>query len=135
MGVNDYVKKPFHPKELQLRAERWLGVRKAIQKTQNLQYHQLSYNGSLHEFHWNDKHLKLSKRQKDLLLLFLQRPEALLSHQYLEEQYWGDRGKHSHNLRSAVRDLKQSLAPECAHLIQSRRGEGYLLLSSKPISS
>ncbi len=128
MGVNDYIKKPFHPKELQLRVQRWLGVQKRDQKARSLAYKNLHYDGTLHQFSWGSETLPLSKRNKDLLLIFLQRPETLLSHQYLEEHYWGDRSPRSHNLRATIRDLKLSLPEPCSGWIQSVRGEGYLLI-------
>ncbi len=127
MKVNDYLTKPFHPKELLLRVERCFDVANTSLGAQVIEYQGLTYDSRVHIFSWNGRSLLLSKRNKDLLLLFLREPEKLLSKQYLCEKYWGDYDDKPRNLRASIQDLRKALKGPCSSWISTIRGEGYVL--------
>lgn len=125
LGVNDYVTKPFHPKELQFRIQRWCGARQTTPVVE-LQYHQLRFDARANEFYIGTQHLPLSKKNKSLLFLFLKEAEKLLGPLYLKEKFWGDYSDRQRNLRSSIQSLRMALGDH-AHWIKTVRGEGYIL--------
>jgi len=132
LGVNDYILKPFHSKELQFRIKQWLFAQYNISINNSIVYYDLSYNIDKNEFYYKCKLLNLTKRNKQLLIMFLKFPEKLLSATYLKEKLWGDYydlGK-NRNLRSNIQILRESLGDVCDITIDTVRGEGYLLNKS-----
>lgn len=126
LGVNDYIMKPFHPKELELRIHRWL--QGGSSKTSaHMHYDRLSYDPNLHEFYFDHKKLDLTKREKTLLLIFLRHSEKLLPVHVMKEKFWGDISEKNRNIRSNIQSLRRSLGNPCADWIQTVRGEGYIL--------
>jgi len=128
-GANDYISKPFHPKELILRVQRWFSLYCQGERKNALQYQELFYDQERNEFYYQNHKLHLTKKQKILLILFIKNPERLLSRQYIREKIWGDYphiGK-NRNLRSNIQILRNALEDFCADWIHTVRGEGYLL--------
>lgn len=126
LGVNDYLLKPFHPKEIELRIQRWMKVNDHP-IIGRLQYEQLSYEPTTHEFFFEEKKLSLTKREKALLIILLRDSEKLLPTHFIEEKFWGDYSHQSHNIRSNIQSLRRSLGSSCGSWIQTVRGEGYIL--------
>jgi DNA-binding response OmpR family regulator len=126
LGVNDYIMKPFHPKELELRIHRWLKGSVSKSSTRVV-YDNLSYDPNLHEFYFEDKKIELTKREKALLLIFLRHSEKLIPTHLMKEKFWGDMSEKNRNIRSNIQSLRKSLGNSCANWIQTVRGEGYIL--------
>lgn len=130
VGANDYITKPFQPKELELRVKRWLLLSHKIKFQQNIFYNGLLYDIQKNEFFFEKKYISLPKKQKFLLLLFLKQPEKVLSENFLQEKIWGDyEDFHHHNIRSNIQLLRKSLKEKnrIENWIQNKRGEGYFL--------
>jgi len=126
LGVNDYILKPFHPKELELRIQRWVKGNDSPSITR-ICYEQLSYDPITHEFFFDDMKIPLTKREKALLMILLRDPEKLIPTHVIEEKFWGDYSQRNHNIRSNIQSLRKSLGHPCAAWIQTVRGEGYIL--------
>jgi len=129
LGANDYIRKPFNSRELELRVKRWCQISDRVTIRKNLIYDELLYDFQCNKFYFRDRPLTLTKSNKILLRLFIEHPEKLLSNKFIREKFWGDIScfNKSRNLRSNIQSLRQSLNPECSNWIQTVRGEGYIL--------
>ncbi|MBI5422005.1 response regulator transcription factor [Candidatus Peregrinibacteria bacterium] len=127
--VNDYIKKPFFAQELLLRVQRWLPTQES-RHPEPIEYHTLSYHGHNNEFYCEGQKIPLTKKNKTLLLLFLQHREKILAPDFLEERLWGDYDPlgNKRNVRSNIQILRLALKKaQCDRWIITVRGEGYML--------
>ncbi len=129
LGANDYIRKPFNSKELELRIERWMQLSEDFSLKRILKYKELSYDFHTNQFYFNNKPINLTKKNKFLLRLFLVNPEELLPAAYVKEKFWGDYPgiRKNRNLRSNIQSLRDELEPYCANWLKTKRGEGYIL--------
>jgi len=75
----------------------------------------------------NGEDMLLSQKEYALLQLFVQRPEKILSAEYLYEKAWGqEMGGDDSALRSAMKRLRKKLV-NSGYMIVSERGEGFVL--------
>jgi len=132
-GANDYIRKPFNAKELALRVTRWTRFSKLTVATPIMRYKNLIYNAVHNQFYFDKTPIKLTKKNKTLLKLFIKSPETLLKTTYIKEKFWGDYYdiRKQRNLRSNIQSLRESLKDICPNWIQTIRGEGYILKENK----
>ena len=128
-GADDYVTKPFSPRELIARINALLRRRAPAQSDQDLQFGPLSVNPGRHEARAAGQLMHLGATEFRLLAFLIAHPERVFSRAQLLDQIWGDhtfieeRTVDVHVLR-----LRKVLADHgVEELVQTVRGVGYRL--------
>jgi two-component system response regulator MprA len=127
-GVDDYVVKPFEIEELLARI-RALLRRTAADRVRVLEFEDLKLDSSTHKAIRGDRVIDLTKKEYDLLDLFLRHPRQVLSREVIFDRVWDyDFGGESNVLDVYIRYLRQKLEDEGgSRLIHTVRGVGYVM--------
>jgi len=131
-GANDYIIKPFRPKELQLRVMKWFRMYLAslhYLKNDILTYHEITYNLWKNEFYYKDQKIALTRQSKyTFLLLFIFAEKLVKNDHLIEKLRWDIELGAVRNIRIPLLRLKKALDEygiwEWVHNI---RGEWYML--------
>ncbi|HUN93076.1 MAG TPA: phosphate regulon transcriptional regulator PhoB [Burkholderiaceae bacterium] len=132
-GADDYVVKPFSPRELVSRIRAVFRRRAPQHSGETLDYGPLRIDPVRHEVAVDGKAVKMGLAEFKLLKFLIGHPERVFSRSQLLDSVWGDhvfieeRTVDVHVLR-----LRKALMPVSAqHLVQTVRGLGYRL-STRP---
>lgn len=128
-GADDYVTKPFSPKELLARIKAVLR-RRAPQLTDDLiEVGGLRLDPASHRVSGNGSDINLGPTEFKLLHFFMTHPERVYSRVQLLDQVWGDHVfVEERTVDVHIRRLRAALeASGCDRLIETVRGTGYRL--------
>ncbi|WP_327593095.1 response regulator transcription factor [Streptomyces chartreusis] len=127
VGADDYVTKPFSPRELVLRVQSVLRRTSPVQTSGTLRAAGLSVDPAARRAAKDGTELALTTREFDLLVFFLRHPGRVYGREDLMREVWGwDFGDlstvtvHVRRLRGKVED-----DPAAPRLIQTVWGVGY----------
>jgi two-component system catabolic regulation response regulator CreB len=131
IGADDYIAKPFSPRELVARVRAVLRRRRAPADV-TASAHGFEHDAEGHRIRYHGRLLDLTRYEYCLLAALLQRPGAVLTRSQLMDRVWGDAvdsgdrtiDTHIKTLRAKLR----AVAPE-ADPIRTHRGLGYSLES------
>ncbi len=128
-GADDYVVKPFSPRELIARIRAVFRRRAPEHSGEALEYGPLALDPALHQISVNEQPLKIGLAEFKLLKFLISHPDRVFSRTQLLDSVWGDhvfieeRTVDVHVLR-----LRKALAAfNAQHLVQTVRGLGYRL--------
>lgn len=134
LGGDDYVPKPFSPRELVARVRAILrrsnGNGKGTSEVKTTLKEPLHHDEKRKVIHCHGKALELSRNEYALMLTFMKHPGRVLSREELLELAWPDPGAvtdrtvdaHVKSLRAKIREAVPEFDP-----IETRRGLGYAL--------
>lgn len=123
LGIEDYVTKPFSPKELMARIKVILKRNNSVKN--QFVYKDLVVDFKAHTISINHEYLKFTPKEYDLLVYFINNENIALSRETLLDKIWGysffgdDRTVDTH-----VKMLRNTLG-EYRNLIVTVRGMGY----------
>lgn len=90
IGVDDYVVKPFSPKELMARIRAVLNRASASQRTEDvIKYEGLEINFTAREVKIDGKKVSMTPKEYDLLFYLVKNMNIALSREKLLEEVWG----------------------------------------------
>ena len=116
-GCNDYLKKPFDIKELELKIRAFTrDIDENISLAENL-----LYNKSTKELTYNSENIYLSLHEKSFLSLLIDSMGKVVSSEAIEAAIWDAETPH---LRQLISRLRKKVPVE---FIQNRVGEGYFI--------
>lgn len=124
LGVDDYLTKPFSPKELMARIKAILKRCHKIKKNLYI-YEDLIIDEIAHTVTIEEKELSLTPKEYDLLLYFSKNPNVALSREQLLSKIWGyDFYGDDRTIDTHIKMLRNNLG-KYRDLIVTVRGMGY----------
>ena len=121
IGVDDYVVKPFSPKELMARIRAVLNRASASQRTEDV----IRYEGLEINFKIDGEKVSMTPKEYDLLFYLVKNMNIALSREKLLEEVWGfDFYGDDRTVDTHIKMLRNSLG-KYRNLIVTLRGMGY----------
>ena len=117
-GCNEYLKKPFHLKELEVRINKLINVQlNSIQFSKDFYYCQKSRN-----FIVQEKTLDLRKKEKRFLSILVENIGQIVSSQEIIDYVWENEIKETYPIRQLVNGIRNKLP---LNIIKTYIGIGY----------
>ncbi|MDD5004901.1 MAG: response regulator transcription factor [Candidatus Omnitrophica bacterium] len=129
LGIDDYITKPFSPRELVVRIKRVLvriESRSNTAKRIRAGSSEIDLEGSLVKR--NNQEMLLTEKEKGILEFFVNNPGRILSHSEILDAVWGqDNIVEYGNVDVHISHLREKIEkdPEDPQFIKTIKGEGY----------
>lgn len=126
LGSDDYLAKPYSPRELILRVKAVLKRRQQASATDVIMYEPYEINLSKREIRFENEMIELTNKEFELLLFFLKNMNTAFAREEILKHVWGDNYYGSDRV---VDDLLRRLRHKMPQLkIETIYGYGYRLL-------
>jgi len=113
-GGDDYMTKPFSPKELTLRVKALLKRSGALQKQQRVKYKLLTIDLLQKDLYVEDSPVSLTPLEFNLLHIFMKHIDEPLTRDFLRDEVWGSEGEgvNDNAVNVAINRLKNKIDPQ-----------------------
>ncbi len=120
-GCSEYIKKPFHLKELDIRINNLLTLNKPAIITLN---DELTYDLSREEFYYQNKPIRLRYKEKRFCAILMKHINTVVSNEMIYDYVWEGEIKETYPLRQLLVELRKKLPFD---IIQTKIREGYII--------
>lgn len=130
-GADDYITKPFHLAELNSRIKAVLR-RGKFGGDDNIFFQEIRMDTLSKSVYVNEKPIKLTRKEYDLLLFFITNQGRVLSKAIIAEHLWGDDSDlldHFDFIYVHINNLRKKLTAKGAKYIQTAYGTGYKFIA------
>lgn len=132
VGVDDYVTKPFSPRELVARIKAVLRRTAGNQQDKVIRVFDLQLDPSSHRITIEDQPVDMGPTEFKLLRFFMSHQEKVFSRDHIQDQVWGGNiyleertiDVHIRRLRKALSSIENT-SIDYSRLVQTVRGAGY----------
>lgn len=124
-GCNEYIKKPFHLKELDIRINNLLALNKPHTITVA---DGLVYNLSTEEFRYKDNPINLRYKEKRFCTLMIKYIDTIVPNDMIHDYVWEGEVRETYPLRQLLVELRKKLP---FNIIQTKIREGYMIEAQK----
>jgi len=133
LGIDDYITKPFSPRELVLRIQNVLRRLRPAQNPSLVIVDEFCLDKGNFEISLNGRRLQLTTTEFKLLALLVERRGRTLSRETLLQDVWGyENAIDTRTVDTHVRRLREKLG-RASSRIATVRGEGYRFLISQKL--
>jgi two-component system phosphate regulon response regulator PhoB len=132
-GADDYVTKPFSPRELEARIQAVLRRRAPQLTSEAVEIEGLAVNPATREVTGHGQALRMSPTEFELLHFFMTHPDRVYTRTQILDHVWGDHVFiEERTVDVHIRRLRDAISPTGHEaLIETVRGAGYRFLSRR----
>ncbi|MEA3418338.1 MAG: response regulator transcription factor [Campylobacterota bacterium] len=127
-GGDDYMTKPFKPKELTLRVRALLKRAGVLSRKEKIKYKEITVDLAKKAIFIKDQPITLTNLEFNLLCTFIQNADQPLDRDFLRDKVWGKEGENVNDnaINVAINRLKKKIDPQNSkHYFTPVWGVGY----------